>query len=64
MNVNRLTKYVADNKTTKSNKHMTNTCATTYIAHPSKSSEKKESSMKVENADEIFVDRTPNIIKR
>ncbi|KAJ8432302.1 hypothetical protein Cgig2_019231 [Carnegiea gigantea] len=52
-NVNRLMKHVVDNETTNSKKHMTDTCATTYIAHPSKSSEKKESSMKVDNADEI-----------
>ncbi|KAJ8429693.1 hypothetical protein Cgig2_004492 [Carnegiea gigantea] len=52
-NINRVMKHVVDNETTKLNKHMTDTCATTYIAHPSKSSEKKESLMKFENADEI-----------
>ncbi|KAJ8428473.1 hypothetical protein Cgig2_017263 [Carnegiea gigantea] len=51
VNVNKLMKHVVDNKTAKSNKHMTNTCAKTYIAHPSKSSEKKESPMQFENAD-------------
>ncbi|KAJ8425603.1 hypothetical protein Cgig2_004355 [Carnegiea gigantea] len=40
-NVNMLMKHVVDNETKKSNKHMTDACATTYIAHPSKSSEKK-----------------------
>ncbi|KAJ8425758.1 hypothetical protein Cgig2_028522 [Carnegiea gigantea] len=54
-NVNRLMKHVVDNKTMKSNKHMTGTCATTYIAHPSKSSEKKESPIKFENANEMIV---------
>ncbi|KAJ8427506.1 hypothetical protein Cgig2_017247 [Carnegiea gigantea] len=52
-NVNKVMKHVVDNETTKSNKHMINTCATTYIAHSSKSSEKKESPMKFENADGI-----------
>ncbi|KAJ8432572.1 hypothetical protein Cgig2_026620 [Carnegiea gigantea] len=52
-NVNRLMKHVVDNETTKSNKHMTDTCTTTYIAHPLKSSEKKESPMQFDNADEI-----------
>ncbi|KAJ8434629.1 hypothetical protein Cgig2_033115 [Carnegiea gigantea] len=45
-NVNRLMKHVVDNETTKSNEHMTDTCTTTYIAHPLKSSEKKESPIK------------------
>ena len=44
-NVNRVMKHVVDNETTKSNMHMTDTCARTYIAHPSKSNEKKESPM-------------------
>ncbi|KAJ8433433.1 hypothetical protein Cgig2_008611 [Carnegiea gigantea] len=38
-NVNRVMNHVVDNETTKSNKHMTDTCATTYIAHPPKSTE-------------------------
>ncbi|KAJ8423052.1 hypothetical protein Cgig2_011173 [Carnegiea gigantea] len=59
-NVNRLMKHVVDNETTKLNKHMTNTCATTYIAHPSKSSEKKESPMQFENADEMVTTSTPH----
>ncbi|KAJ8428471.1 hypothetical protein Cgig2_017261 [Carnegiea gigantea] len=45
VNVKRRMKHVVDNETTKSNKHVTDICATTYIAHPSKSSEKKESPM-------------------
>ncbi|KAJ8429067.1 hypothetical protein Cgig2_031358 [Carnegiea gigantea] len=53
MNVNRLMKHMVDNETTKSNKHITDTCTTTYIAHPLKSSEKKQSPMQFENADEI-----------
>ncbi|KAJ8443114.1 hypothetical protein Cgig2_030882 [Carnegiea gigantea] len=52
-NVNRLMKHVVDNETMKSNKHMIDTCTTTYIAHPLKSSEKKESPMQFENVDEI-----------
>ncbi|KAJ8428831.1 hypothetical protein Cgig2_005896 [Carnegiea gigantea] len=52
-NVNRLMKHMVDHETSKSNKHMTDTCTTTYIAHPLKSSEKKESPMQFENADEI-----------
>ena len=31
-NVNRVIKHVVDNETTKSNKHMIDTCSTTYIA--------------------------------
>ncbi|KAJ8421023.1 hypothetical protein Cgig2_020049 [Carnegiea gigantea] len=34
-NINRLMKHVLDNETTKSNKHVTDTCATTYIDPPS-----------------------------
>ncbi|KAJ8441864.1 hypothetical protein Cgig2_034123 [Carnegiea gigantea] len=52
-NVNRLIKHIVDNETSKSNKHMTDICTTTYIAHPLKSSEKKESHMQFENAGEI-----------
>ncbi|KAJ8421985.1 hypothetical protein Cgig2_003618 [Carnegiea gigantea] len=52
-NVNRLMKHMVDNETSKSNKHLTDTCTTTYIAHPLKSSEKKEPPMQFENADEI-----------
>ncbi|KAJ8424621.1 hypothetical protein Cgig2_034187 [Carnegiea gigantea] len=63
-NVNRIMKHVVDNETTKSNKHMIDTCTTTYVAHPLKSSEKKESSMQFKNADEMLVDRRPNIMKR
>ena len=63
-NVNRCMKHMVDNETTKSNNHMTDKCAKTYITHPSKSSEKKESPMKIENADETYADRRPNIMKR
>ncbi|KAJ8431311.1 hypothetical protein Cgig2_032301 [Carnegiea gigantea] len=63
-NVNRLMKHMVDNETSKSNKHMTDTCTTTYIAHPLKSSEKKESHMQFENADEMVADRRANIMKR
>ncbi|KAJ8421792.1 hypothetical protein Cgig2_002954 [Carnegiea gigantea] len=62
--VNRHMKHVVDNETMKRNKHMTNKCATTYIAHPPKSSEKKESPIKFENVDEMYADRRPNIMKR
>jgi len=50
-NVNRFMKHMVDNKTMKSNEHIIDTCTTTYIAHPLKSSEKKESPMQFENAD-------------
>ena len=57
-------KHMVDNETSKSNKPMTDTCTTTYSAHPLKSSEKKESHMQFENAGEMFADRRSNIMKR
>ena len=63
-NINRLMKHMVDDQTTKSNKHMTDTCTTTYVAHPLKSSEKKESPMKVENANVMFANERLNIIKK
>ena len=64
LNADRLMKHVVDNETAKSNKHMIETCARTCIAHPLKSSERKELPIKFENADEMSTDRIPNIIKR